>query len=86
VAVNDAWVMDAWAKSQGADGKILMLADGSGEFAKAMGLEMDGRGFGLGMRSKRYAAVIENGTITDLEVDEQGGVDLSSCANILTKV
>jgi peroxiredoxin len=85
IAVNDAWVMDAWAKDQGAD-DIVMLADGSGEFAKAMGLEFDGSGFGLGKRSQRYAAVIEDGTITQLEVEPKPGVDVSSCDSILEKL
>src|SRR5262249_6525976 len=68
VAVNDAWVMDAWARANGADGEILMLADGNADFTRAMGLEMDGSGFGLGVRSRRYAAVIEDGVITHLDV------------------
>ena len=84
VAVNDAWVMQAWADAQGADDKILMLADGNGEFTKAMGLEFDGGGIGLGLRSQRYAAVIENGVITSLDVESKPGVDVSSCDNVLT--
>ena len=83
--MNDAWVMDAWAKDQGAEGKVLMLADGSGDFTEAMDLVMDGSGFGLGKRSKRYAAVIEDGVIQSLDIDE-GGVDLSACERILEKV
>ncbi|HLF40993.1 MAG TPA: peroxiredoxin [Acidimicrobiia bacterium] len=86
VAVNDAWVMDAWAKSQGAEGKILMLADGSGEFTRAMGLELDGSGFGLGSRSQRYAAVIEDGTITQLHVEPAPGITVSSCENVLAEL
>src|SRR4051794_34913861 len=85
ISVNDAWVMDAWGQAQGA-GDILMLADGNGEFAEAMGLTFDGSGGGLGTRSQRYAAVIEDGMITDLEVEPAPGVDVSSCDNILTKV
>jgi peroxiredoxin len=85
VAVNDPWVMDAWAQAQGA-GDIVMLSDGSGEFTKAMGLVMDGSGFGLGMRSRRYAAVIEDGVIKELDVEPAGGVDVSSCENMLKKV
>ena len=85
IAVNDAWVMDAWAKDQGAEGKVLMLADGSGDFTKAMDLVMDGSGFGLGMRSKRYAAIIEDGVIQSLDIDE-GGVSASACEAILEKV
>jgi glutaredoxin/glutathione-dependent peroxiredoxin len=85
IAVNDAWVMDAWAKDQGAEGKVLMLADGSGDFTKAMDLVMDGSGFGLGLRSKRYAAVIEDGVIQSLDIDE-GGVSATACEAILEKV
>jgi peroxiredoxin len=85
VAVNDAWVMDAWRKDQGAD-DILMLADGSGKFTEAMGLVMDGSAFGLGKRSQRYAAVIEDGVITNLDVEEKPGVDVSSCEKVLERV
>lgn len=86
IAVNDAWVMDAWGKAQGAGDDILMLADGNGEFAEAMGLVFDGGVIGLGKRSQRYAAVIENGVITSLDVEEKPGVDVSSCENVLTKL
>ena len=84
IAVNDAWVMGAWGKAHGSD-DITMLADGNGEFAAAMGLTMDGSGFGLGSRSKRYAAVIEDGTITHLAVDE-GGIELSTCSAVLDAI
>jgi peroxiredoxin len=84
IAVNDAWVMDAWGREQGVGNKIMMLADGNGDFAKAMGLEFDGGGIGLGLRSQRYAAVIEDGRITSLDVEPKPGVDLSSCENVLT--
>jgi peroxiredoxin len=86
LSVNDAWVMGAWAQDQGVGDSIEMLADGNGEFTRAMGLEMDGSGYGLGSRSRRYAAVIEDGTITVLEVEPAGGVDVSSCSNILSKL
>jgi glutaredoxin/glutathione-dependent peroxiredoxin len=82
IAVNDPWVMDAWAKAQGA-GDIVMLADGSGEFTKAVGLELDGSGFGLGMRSQRYAAVIDDGVITHLNVEPGPGVNVSACDAVL---
>ena len=82
ISVNDAWVMGAWAQDQGAT-DITMLADGNGEFTEAMGLAMDGSGFGLGSRSRRYAAIIENGVITSLNVEEGGGVEVSSCENVL---
>tara|TARA_B100000131_G_scaffold293985_2_gene309709 strand:- start:67 stop:558 length:492 start_codon:yes stop_codon:yes gene_type:complete len=84
IAVNDAWVMGAWGEAHGSD-DIMMLADGNGEFAAAMGLVMDGSGFGLGSRSKRYAAVIEDGTITHLAVDE-GGIELSTCSAVLDAI
>jgi peroxiredoxin len=83
IAVNDAWVMDAWGKEQGVSDDIVMVGDGSGTFAEAMGLVMDGSGFGLGKRSKRYAAIIEDGTITNLAVDDSG-IELSSCSNVLS--
>jgi peroxiredoxin len=84
VGVNDAFVMDAWAKDQGVGDKILMLADGNGEFTNALGLAFDGSGFGLGERSKRYAMVIEDGVVTRLDIDESGGVDVSSCQSVLS--
>jgi len=85
IAVNDPWVMDAWAQSQGAT-DIVMLADGSGEFTKAMDLVMDGSGFGLGLRSKRYAAVIVDGVFTELDVEPAGGIEVSACEAVLKKV
>jgi glutaredoxin/glutathione-dependent peroxiredoxin len=84
VSVNDAWVMDAWARSQGAEDKILMIADGNGEFTKAMGLEFDATGIGLGTRSQRYAAVIEDGVIARIDVEKVPGVDVSSCEAVLS--
>ena len=83
IAVNDAWVMDAWGKEQGVADDIVMVGDGSGTFTDAMGLVMDGSGFGLGKRSKRYAAIIEDGTVTSLAVDDSG-IELSSCSNVLS--
>ena len=86
VAVNDAWTMGAWAESQGARDKIVMLADGNGDFAEAMDLVMDGTGIGLGKRSKRYAAVIEDGVITSLDVEEPGKMEVSTCEAVIQKV
>ncbi|WP_419841407.1 peroxiredoxin [Candidatus Poriferisodalis sp.] len=85
VSVNDAWTMNAWAQAAGAEG-IEMAADGNGDFAEAMGLVMDGSGFGLGSRSRRYAAVIEDGTLTALEVEPGGEIGVSSCSSILGKL
>ena len=73
VAVNDAFVLDAWAKSSGADGKVLMLADGNGDFTKAAGLVLDGSGFGLGLRSQRFSAVVDDGVVKELNVEDKAG-------------
>lgn len=83
LAVNDAYVMDAWGKQQNVDDKILMIADGSGEFTGALGLEWDMRGRGLGKRSQRYAMVIEDGVVTQLNVDEPGKFEVSDVDSIL---
>jgi glutaredoxin/glutathione-dependent peroxiredoxin len=85
VAVNDPFVMDAWGKAHGVGDDILLLSDGNGEFTAAMGLELDGSGFGLGKRSKRYAAIVEDGVLTSIDVDEKG-IDLSTCSNVLLKL
>ncbi len=86
IAVNDAWVMEAWGQAQGVGDKIVMLADGNAEFTRAMGLEFDGGGIGLGVRSQRYAAVIEDGVITHLDVEPKPGVDVSSCQAVLSRL
>lgn len=86
VAVNDPFVMDAWGTAHGVGDDILMLSDGNGEFTAAMGLELDGSGFGLGQRSKRYAAVIDDGVVSSIDVDDAGAIDLSSCSNLLLKI
>ena len=82
ISVNDAFVMDAWGKAQNADA-IHMVADGSGEFAKAAGLELDLASRGLGVRSQRYAMVVEDGVVTHLHVDEAGQLDKSSAEAML---
>ena len=84
VSVNDAFVMAAWGKDQKADGKVLMLADGNGDFARAAGLSLDASGFGMGLRSQRYAAILENGVVTHLNIETAPGVDVSSAETILT--
>ncbi|HWE47499.1 MAG TPA: peroxiredoxin [Caulobacteraceae bacterium] len=70
LSVNDAFVMGAWAKDQGVGDAILMLADGNGDFTKKLGLELDGSKFGMGLRSKRYAMVVDDGVVKSLNVDE----------------
>ncbi len=82
MAVNDAFVMDAWGKSQNAE-ELLMLGDGNGDFTAALGLELDGRGFGLGTRSQRFAMIVEDGTVTHLNVEAGPGVDVSSAATMM---
>ena len=82
MAVNDAFVMDAWGKSQNAE-ELIMLADGNGEFTAALGLELDGSGFGLGTRSQRFAMIVDDGTVTHLNVEEGAGVDVSSAETIM---
>jgi len=83
IAVNDPFVMQAWAKDQGVDGRITMLADGSGAFTKALGLELDLTARGLGMRSQRYAMVVEDGRVTHLGVESPGGFDVSTAESVL---
>jgi peroxiredoxin len=82
VSVNDVFVMKAWAKDQGVEDEILMLADGNGDFTKALGLEMDGARFGMGLRSQRYSLVAKDGVVTQLNV-EQGGEFKVSAADYL---
>jgi len=82
MSVNDAFVMDAWGKAQNAE-ELLMLADGNGTFTATLGLELDGSGFGLGTRSQRFAMIVEDGTVTHLNVEPGAGVDVSSAETIM---
>jgi glutaredoxin/glutathione-dependent peroxiredoxin len=86
IAVNDVFVMGAWGEAQGTGDKITMLADGNGDFAAEVGLTLDGSGFGLGTRSQRYAAIIEDGVVTELMVEPDPGVDVSSAEAVLAKL
>jgi len=84
VAVNDVFVMDAWSKQSGNDSKIMFLADGNAEFTKAIGLDLDASGFGMGTRSHRYAMIIDDGRVTSLHVEPQAGqAEVSSAEAIL---
>ena len=84
VAVNDAFVLDAWGKNAGADGKIVLLSDGNATFTKAVGLDFDGSGFGLGTRSRRYSMLIQDGVVTALNVEDSPGVmEVSGADTIL---
>ena len=82
VAVNDAFVMDAWGKDRNADA-LVMAADGNSDFTTALGLEMDGTGFGLGLRSQRYAMVVDDGVVTKLAVEAPGAFEVSKAEAIL---
>ena len=84
VAVNDPFVMAAWARSQRVGDKVTLLADGNGDLARAMGLEIDLGRAGLGTRNKRYAAVIEDGIITQLALEEATGLEVSSAEAVLS--
>jgi peroxiredoxin len=83
ISVNDPFVMGAWARDQKVGSKVVLVADGNGEFTKAVGLEMDGSAVGLGSRSKRYAAVIEDGVVTALFVEPERGLTVSSAEAVL---
>jgi peroxiredoxin len=86
VAVNDAFVMGAWGKDQGAGGKVRMVADGNGEFTRAVGLELDAGGFGMGKRSQRYAMIVDDGTVKEVLVEPGPGLNVSSAESVLAKL
>ncbi len=83
VSVNDAFVMDAWGRDQQVGGNVMMLADGNGDFTKALGLEMDASGFGMGTRSQRYAMIVDDGVISTLSVEAPGAFEVSSAEAVL---
>ena len=86
VSVNDAYVMDAWAKMQGTEGKVRMLADGSAEFTRALGLEQDLSARGMGVRSQRYALYAEDGVVRVLRVEQPGKFDVSDANSMLIEL
>ena len=83
MAVNDVFVMDAWGKDRGVGDKVVMLADGNGEYAKALGLEMDASGFGMGMRGQRFALVVDDGVASVVNVEQPGQFEVSKAEAIL---
>jgi peroxiredoxin len=85
-SVNDVFVMDAWGRDQNAGEKVVMLADGNGDFAQAAGLTMDGTGFGMGVRSQRYALVAKDGVVEQIFVEEPGAFEVSSAEHVLGKL
>jgi len=86
LSVNDAFVMGAWGAQREVGDAVVLIADGAAAFTKAVGLEIDLSGGGLGLRSKRYAAVIEDGVVTDLAVEDGLGLDVSAVEKVLEKV
>lgn len=86
VSVNDAFVMDAWGKSQNVGDKVLMLADGNADFTKAIGLEIDRSDVGFGVRSQRYSMVVENGVVKNLNLEKPGAFEVSSAEVLLKQI
>jgi peroxiredoxin len=86
VSVNDAFVMDAWGRDRGAGDKVLMLADGNGDLARALGLDFDGSGIGFGLRSQRYALVAQDGVVRTLAVEKPMKFEVSSAEAILKQL
>jgi peroxiredoxin len=83
MSVNDTFVMDAWGKDRQAGDKVLMLADGNGTYTKALGLELDASGFGMGKRSQRFAIVVEDGIVKQLHVEAPREFKVSAAENVL---
>ena len=86
VSVNDAFVMGAWGDQQKVGDKIMMLGDGNGDLTRALGLEMDGSRFGMGKRSQRFAMIVDNGVVKELNVEEPGAFAVSSAEHVLTQL
>lgn len=86
IAVNDPFVMKAWGKSQSCDGKVVMIADGNAEYTKALGLEMDASGFGMGTRGQRFALVADDGVVKSVNVEQKGEFKVSSAESVLAQL
>jgi glutaredoxin/glutathione-dependent peroxiredoxin len=86
MSVNDAFVMGAWGDQQKAGDKVAMLADGNGDFTRALGLEMDASKFGMGKRSQRFSMVVDNGVVKELNVEEPGAFAVSSAEHVLKQL
>lgn len=82
MAVNDAFVMGAWGQAQNAE-EILMLADGNGDFTRAIGMELDASGFGMGARAKRFGMIVDDGTVSYVEIEAPGEIKVSSAETML---
>lgn len=86
MSVNDVFVMQAWGDDQNVGDKVMMLADGNGEYARALDLEMDGTAFGMGTRSQRFAIIVDDGTATHVAVEAPGKLEVSKAESILAKL
>jgi peroxiredoxin len=86
IAVNDVFVMNAWGKSADAGDKVLMLADGNGDYTKALGLELDATGFGMGHRGQRFSIIVDNGVATQVNVEGPGEFGVSSAEHALKQL
>ena len=86
MSVNDVFVMDAWGKTTVPDGSVLMLADGNGDYTKALGLELDASGFGMGTRSQRFSVIVDDGVVTHLNVEPAGQFGVSSAETVLEQL
>ncbi len=83
MAVNDVFVMNAWGKAGGVGDKVTMLADGNGDYSKALGLELDARGFGMGVRGQRFAIIVKDGVATHVNVEDKGQFKVSAADYVL---
>jgi peroxiredoxin len=86
MAVNDVYVMSAWAKSAHTGAAVQMLADGNGEYARALGLELDARGFGMGVRGQRFALVVDNGVASQVLIEAPGEFKVSAAEHVLNQL
>jgi peroxiredoxin len=86
LSVNDAFVMNAWGKDQNVGEKVMMVADGNADFAKAVGLEMDGSGYGMGTRIRRFSMLVENGTVKQLNVEKPGAFEISNAETMIKQI
>lgn len=83
LSVNDVFVMGAWGEQQGSGSDVTLLADGNGDFTKAVGLEMDGSGFGMGLRSQRYSMLVKDGVVAELNIEAPGTFEVSTAEHML---
>jgi peroxiredoxin len=86
MAVNDVFVMNAWGKASSCGSKVLMLADGNGDYARALGLELDAKGFGMGVRGQRFAIIVDNGVATHVNIEAPGQFKVSAAEHVLEQL